>query len=894
MVEPVLAAALYVAVISAVTEWWSVYQFNPDEGVNLMKAALVAEGFSLYSEIWNDQPPVFTLLLVPLQWLFPASVNAARALVLAFAALTVFCLFRIVRRADGRGAAWLAIVALAGERMFASTSVSVLIGLPAIALALAAMDQALAGARSGARLSFIAAGILFGLALQTKLFVALMLPALALAPFVDRWLPDLRRRAAIDLAVLAASIAATFSIIAVAFSEPIFAQLVAPHSEAAAVADYIRRGGPLAVFDSLSPQWFLIFAALGAVASLRSRRLVSAIPIVWLAVAGLVLVLHRPFWGHQAVLLQVPVAWLCGLAITTFGTAPARRWITAALATFVIAVSATTLYSLGTSVRGESGGSLDSPLLSRDQGVGRWVVTDYLLDAYRANSLVPPELAVFTEKRLVTGNLTNETVAESINRYLPDEVLLRRFRPTKSFIESIQHNYQPAPIESRNFHAVKKQFASARAPQVDRDTVAAALTLATIDLVSHSSEGGYPAHADLRTGRRYGRSWADEPLSENEIIVRPPGSTQEVGQCMRRAFHVTRDELFQGVANSAGRALACAQRFGGGWNEEAALHKPCGGSHRAAGADREDRPMSFDDAATPSAIEFLLDLDSDLAAASGGKPPWLDSALQVSLDSVLASQRDAGGWPQRFPETDYRTKYTFNDGATSSTIEVLLKAHEQLGEKKYLDAALRGGAFILATQGPTNQAGWAQQYALDLEPSSGRTFEPAGYASRETGDVMNTLLDLYTATADERFADAVTRARRWLEGSTIRPGVWSRLYEIGTNRPIYGDRDGSIRYQLAEISEERRTGYDWELRFPSVVRALERDDARLVGGIDALRAFDEHESEPKSLSEEEQARVVELVSQVGAEGRWADGPILSTATFVKNCDLLVRALAEPQ
>jgi hypothetical protein len=140
----------------------------------------------------------------------------------------------------------------------------------------------------------------------------------------------------------------------------------------------------------------------------------------------------------------------------------------------------------------------------------------------------------------------------------------------------------------------------------------------------------------------------------------------------------------------------------------------------------------------------------------------------------------------------------------------------------------------------------------------------------------------------------VTRARRWLEGSTIRPGVWSRLYEIGTNRPIYGDRDGSIRYQLAEISEERRTGYDWELRFPSIVRALERDDARLVGGIDALRAFDEHESEPKSLSEEEQARVVELVSQVGAEGRWADGPILSTATFVKNCDLLVRALAEPQ
>jgi hypothetical protein len=218
----------------------------------------------------------------------------------------------------------------------------------------------------------------------------------------------------------------------------------------------------------------------------------------------------------------------------------------------------------------------------------------------------------------------------------------------------------------------------------------------------------------------------------------------------------------------------------------------------------------------------------------------------------------------------------------------LLKAYDQLDERQYLDAALRGGEFILATQGPDIQAGWAQQYDANLKPVSARAFEPAGYSSRETGDVMNTMLDLYAATADERFISALTKARQWLADSTIRPEVWSRLYEIGTNRPIYGDRDGSIHYNLGEISRERQIGYAWEERFPSIVRALARDNARLTG---ALATFDRQEAEMKPLSPEEQARVAKLVSEVGTESRWADRTVVSTATFVENCGLLVRELS---
>jgi hypothetical protein len=47
-----------------------------------------------------------------------------------------------------------------------------------------------------------------------------------------------------------------------------------------------------------------------------------------------------------------------------------------------------------------------------------------------------------------------------------------------------------------------------------------------------------------------------------------------------------------------------------------------------------------------------------------------------------------------------------------------------------------------------------------------------------------------------------------VEDPTAGP-IWARFYEIGTNRPIYSDRDGVIKYRLADIGYERRNGYAW-------------------------------------------------------------------------------------
>ena len=47
------------------------------------------------------------------------------------------------------------------------------------------------------------------------------------------------------------------------------------------------------------------------------------------------------------------------------------------------------------------------------------------------------------------------------------------------------------------------------------------------------------------------------------------------------------------------------------------------------------------------------------------------------------------------------------------------------------------------------------------------------------------------------------------------PPLWARFYQIGTNRPIFCSRDGVIRYDIAQISYERRNGYSWYGRGPA-------------------------------------------------------------------------------
>ena len=54
-----------------------------------------------------------------------------------------------------------------------------------------------------------------------------------------------------------------------------------------------------------------------------------------------------------------------------------------------------------------------------------------------------------------------------------------------------------------------------------------------------------------------------------------------------------------------------------------------------------------------------------------------------------------------------------------------------------------------------------------------------------------------------------TPTGRDLVPSPGAPLIWARYYEIGTDRPLFGDRDKSVHDKVSEISAERRNGYSW-------------------------------------------------------------------------------------
>ena len=186
-----------------------------------------------------------------------------------------------------------------------------------------------------------------------------------------------------------------------------------------------------------------------------------------------------------------------------------------------------------------------------------------------------------------------------------------------------------------------------------------------------------------------------------------------------------------------------------------------------------------------------------------------------------------------------------NDGAMVGALGVLRDAAEGNVPFAWVNKAMRAQAAgavargidcILACQVKVNGVltAWGQQHdEVSFLPRPARSFEPVSLCSSESVGVVQFLMSLESPGAGT--INAVDCAIKWLSGPAklagIRqvndpsagkqiiadaqaPPLWARLYEIGSNRPIFGNRDGKVYYALAEISDERRNGYSWYVNSP--------------------------------------------------------------------------------
>ncbi|HBJ33269.1 MAG TPA: pectate lyase [Planctomycetaceae bacterium] len=247
----------------------------------------------------------------------------------------------------------------------------------------------------------------------------------------------------------------------------------------------------------------------------------------------------------------------------------------------------------------------------------------------------------------------------------------------------------------------------------------------------------------------------------------------------------------------------------------------------------DEKPSgTFDNGATSGELRLLA-----RAYRVTGESRYREAFL-LGFHHILAAQYANGGWPQYFPlSKNYHRHVTFNDGTMIRLMEFLHDVSLE-DDFSFLSQDQRAAAAIAVDRGvqcilkcqvivdgkPT--AWCAQHDAVTLAPTGARSYEHPSISGAESGGVMRFLMSIDQPS--QEVIRAVNAGAMWYEATKIagyrynrsKTGpalsvddradeLWARFYEIGTNRPIFSDRDGVVKYSLDEIGSERRGGYTW-------------------------------------------------------------------------------------
>ena len=447
----------------------------------------------------------------------------------------------------------------------------------------------------------------------------------------------------------------------------------------------------------------------------------------------------------------------------------------------------------------------------------------------------------------------------------------------------------------------------------------ATMEKATVFMQSIATEGGYLWRYSTDLQERAGENQA----TATQIWVQPPG-TPSMGMAFLRAYEATNDGRYLEAAKAAADALAVGQLASGGWDylvdfdpaQSVRWYRRSDvGQLAAADAAKRRNISTFDDDNTQSALRLLLAVADVSKGSRESRDVRIREARDYGLTKLLAAQRPNGGWPQRWEgvavdpkkypvkpagipaawsrthqKENYNGYYTLNDNTHRDCVMTLLEAAKRLGKPEYRAAALRGGDFLIAAQLPEPQPGWAQQYNPQMEPAWARAFEPPSVCSNEGGGAMRLLIDLYLETGEKKFLAPLPRAIAWYRRSEIAPGTWARMYELGTNQPIYGDRDGKYYYRVEELSPERQTGYSWKGSYgvPAVIAFY---DEVVRAGRESILAKRKAETAPTEKQRASRAKALEprvraAIAGLDPQGRWIasgkGGDAIRMETFAAN------------
>src|SRR6266498_2413498 len=188
IILPILVALLFLAFTFSYYPFREKLQYDTDEGLNLMRSMLVELGHPLYSEVSSDQPPLFNQILALVFRAVGFEVNAARLLVLLFSALLVWACAQFLQITWGKLAAILFLPLIIMTPRYLDLSVSVMIGVPSIALAAVSMLFVTLWHQNRRNRWLALSGFALALSVLIKLFTGFFAPVFLIGITVSAYL----------------------------------------------------------------------------------------------------------------------------------------------------------------------------------------------------------------------------------------------------------------------------------------------------------------------------------------------------------------------------------------------------------------------------------------------------------------------------------------------------------------------------------------------------------------------------------------------------------------------------------------------------------------------------------------------------------------------------------
>lgn len=423
------------------TDFQLVFEFDPDEGNNLIKALLLDRGYGFLSEIWSDQPPLYTYLLWGLFKIYGFSVGPARVMSVLFSALLVFAACDIARREAGVFASVATGIMLCATKGFTKLAVSVMIGLPAIAMAMLSV-WAICRYREEKRWGWLfGAGVSLGISLSIKLFTAVVPPVAGIGVLILLAAPDPKniKRIGTGLGVFAGGMVLALILgLLPALVSGNFGELFQAHLDARGV--YVSYSD-VAEFLSDDREIFLL-SLVGFLAAIKRCAIGNVICGGWILLAAVMLQYHDPVWQHHAQLLSVPAAVAAGLGLSTAlhflpGMDSVKHGALRLSGQGAALITVLSLIRMSDEERFTPKLSPDQfereerehkaqqaiNQLTRQTGA-KLIVTARQIYAFRAHVAVPPLLAVTSRKRYRAKQLSHENIIREIYKYKPKLVIL--------------------------------------------------------------------------------------------------------------------------------------------------------------------------------------------------------------------------------------------------------------------------------------------------------------------------------------------------------------------------------------------------------------------------------------------------------------------------------------